>query len=321
MKYNPHISNQKLSGKEWNGDCPICGKKGHFYMSSITGLWDCKKCGETGNWYKFIKYNKEGVTSETKEDNKKKKQIILSGKIPLDILQEESKDVTKLSNDLGKIKIHKVPTISLPENFYDITKKKTPEAYQYIIDRGYSKQLIEKYDLMYSYIGKFWNRIIIPIYIKGNLKGYLGRWIPTENLETDRKYRNSYGTDFSKLLGNYDLIDIKKPVIITEGSFSSFRIDKNSVYSFGKKLSDTQIALLKKKNVKEVVLLFDADAQYEILKISEKLNDYDFTTRILLFDDGDPDDLDNSDGKLYERILDQSEIYSDKTKVPIMKIK
>ncbi len=34
--------------------CPLCGdKKGHFYMHAEKGLWDCKKCLESGNLFQL----------------------------------------------------------------------------------------------------------------------------------------------------------------------------------------------------------------------------------------------------------------------------
>jgi len=32
------------------GDCPFCDKDGHFYANKETKLWDCKRCGEHGNF-------------------------------------------------------------------------------------------------------------------------------------------------------------------------------------------------------------------------------------------------------------------------------
>lgn len=36
------------------GDCPLCGKEGHFFVSLKTGQWDCKVCGKKGNSYTFL---------------------------------------------------------------------------------------------------------------------------------------------------------------------------------------------------------------------------------------------------------------------------
>lgn len=36
------------------GDCPLCGKPGHFFVDSETTQWDCKRCGESGNVISFM---------------------------------------------------------------------------------------------------------------------------------------------------------------------------------------------------------------------------------------------------------------------------
>ncbi len=37
------------------GSCPFCSKKNHFYVNVNSGQWDCKKCGESGNVFSFLK--------------------------------------------------------------------------------------------------------------------------------------------------------------------------------------------------------------------------------------------------------------------------
>lgn len=319
--YNPELQNQNLSGIEWNGNCPMCGKSNHFYMNSKNGLWSCKKCGEEGNWFQYQRKVKIGFTIEEEETNKIKNKIKIFGKLP-NFLEDEKEEIKLegLSGEENKKFIYKVlPTIELPNSFIDISKRKTPEAYNYIIKRRYSKGLIEKYDLMYGTSGNYFNRIIIPVYLRGRLKGYLGRWIDIPNYKPEKKYRNSYGTDFSFLLGNYDFINKKKVVVICEGAFSSYRIGFNSVYSFGKKLSNEQIYLLKKKYVKEILLLYDSDAKIEIVKIAEKLLNENFIVRILFFENGDPADL--AGDNIRERVLEESKIYESKQTIPIIKFR
>lgn len=320
--YNPKLKNQKLNGIEWNADCPFCGKEKHFYLNSKTGLWNCKRCGEFGNWFQFRKKTKSGFTNLSEIEKEEKNEIRKNNKLPLIFEKEEENklDTILLQQQQEKEFVYKKPpTISLPDTFIKITKNKTPDAFNYILKRGYDESIIEKYNLMYGTVGNFFNRIIIPVYLNGKLKGYLGRWIEIEGYKPKRKYRNSYGTDFSKLLGNYDLLKEKQRVVICEGAFSSYRVAKNSVFSFGKKLSKEQIYLLKKKRPKEILLFFDSDAQVEIINIAEKLVNENLIVRILLLDEGDPDDL--REENLYERIFDESKVYKVKQTIPIMKLK
>lgn len=44
-------------GKNAVGDCPFpdCpNQSGHFFVNPATGLWDCKRCGRSGNIYGFV---------------------------------------------------------------------------------------------------------------------------------------------------------------------------------------------------------------------------------------------------------------------------
>lgn len=310
--YNPSLNNQQLvsGGKEWHGECPVCGKS-KFYMNVETGLWKCFSCDDGGNFKKYNKLTKLGIEVNSKELKKKKKitKIVKIKKLKtISLLINEEKDENI---------IEQLEEIDLPKTFIPIDKVKTPEAYNYILKRGYGKETINKYDLRFSNGNFFFNRIIIPVKMNNVVYGYLGRWIDQRDIQKiDKKYKNSYGVDFKKMLGNYDFIIPDETVIITEGSFSSYRINYNSIYSFGKKLSIEQIILLKKKKVKEVLLLFDNDAQKEIIKTSNMLVDKDIKVRIYLLDSGDPDDLDNSDGKLYKNLINDSEFYRPKFFVP-----
>jgi hypothetical protein len=37
------------------GDCPFCRREGKFFVSTATGQWDCKVCGERGNVWTFLR--------------------------------------------------------------------------------------------------------------------------------------------------------------------------------------------------------------------------------------------------------------------------
>lgn len=49
-----HMIIRKGNSKQVNGDCPFCGKPGHFYINPENRLWDCKVCGARGNAGTFL---------------------------------------------------------------------------------------------------------------------------------------------------------------------------------------------------------------------------------------------------------------------------
>jgi len=277
-------------------------------MNYMSGLWDCKNCGLSGNWFQFFRQFKSGLTLK-----KDKRENLFNLETDL------NKRKKQIDSDEEKKPLRK--KIELPFHFKRI-KRKDSYFYKYLKNRRYKLEDIKKYNLMFTREGKYFNRIIIPVIYKNKNIAFLGRWIDNKNLgEEKRKYLNSYGSDFSTMFWNYDNIDNSKPVIICEGVFSAMRIGFNSIASFGKKLSDEQIRLLNRKKVKEIILLFDSDAISEIIKIyNKKFIESNIKVRIMLFKSGDPDDLDNSDNKLYDRILESSKILKPKDIVDFNKV-
>lgn len=56
---------------ESQGDCPFCGKAGHFSVNNGTGQWGCWVCSRSGNiytflrqWYEFCKYQPQRPLAE-----------------------------------------------------------------------------------------------------------------------------------------------------------------------------------------------------------------------------------------------------------------
>jgi len=50
------------------GDCPFCAKEGHFYVNKETKLWDCKRCGERGNFEDFLSAVAQGYSEGLTEE-------------------------------------------------------------------------------------------------------------------------------------------------------------------------------------------------------------------------------------------------------------
>jgi ribosomal protein L37AE/L43A len=53
----------KSTEQNWFGDCPFCGKGGHFYIHTASRLWDCKACGKKGNYQTFLEQTVEANTA------------------------------------------------------------------------------------------------------------------------------------------------------------------------------------------------------------------------------------------------------------------
>jgi uncharacterized protein YbdZ (MbtH family) len=49
------VTFEREAGTQAVGNCPFCQKDGHFYANKETKLWDCKRCGERGNFEDFLR--------------------------------------------------------------------------------------------------------------------------------------------------------------------------------------------------------------------------------------------------------------------------
>lgn len=59
-----------VEGSNAAADCPLCGRERKFFVHVETGLWDCKKCGESGNPTTFLRKKYEGLNSNTQHIEK-----------------------------------------------------------------------------------------------------------------------------------------------------------------------------------------------------------------------------------------------------------
>jgi len=110
----------------------------------------------------------------------------------------------------------------------------------YLISRGISEATVQRFSLKYH---KSFDAIVVPLYMKNILKGYVRR-----NITTMPKYMNSPELDRSNILFPYDVVTCDKRVILVEGIFDALNAhDKgldNVVSTLGGLLSKGQIKLI-----------------------------------------------------------------------------
>jgi len=220
---------------------------------------------------------------------------------------EEFEDVLRMAfEDEEKIYLgnNKKPkqerTITIPSCFYKLQRgcgRYARPYLQYLQYRGLSIADAETYNMYFCGTTnvpkdmKQWrNRIIFPIYdLDGKLRSAVGRALPSiyHSLRPARaKWVNWLDTDIGDLLwplgyfakgswisaAMYDTV----PTVLSEGIFDAKATWLSGFpgrCTFGKKISDGQIELLKQLEVKAVVLAWDKDAKDEIKAATAKLLD------------------------------------------------
>ena len=93
------------------GNCLFCKKDGHFWVNTETLLWDCKRCGKTGNLQTFIRDLHEQYLEETEQNDyerasKSRGGLILPGsfeKAGLAWNADEQRWLVPIMNAKGKL--------------------------------------------------------------------------------------------------------------------------------------------------------------------------------------------------------------------------
>lgn len=162
--------------------------------------------------------------------------------------------------------------LKLPEGYLrlsdcDPNTMKYSSAIGYLKDRGITDAMIDYYDIGYTYIGKYHDRIIIPSYDSSGVLNYF----VTRSFEKriKPKYLNPEA-DKNAIIFNERKLNLDCTIYLVEGVFDHITIP-NSVPLLGKYISDKLMATLLKANG-YIVILLDSDAVEDALVLYRKLN-------------------------------------------------
>jgi DNA primase len=242
-------------------DCPECDEgrhKGNLEINYHQHVFKCWSCGDVNNT--------KGPLGKLfdKYGNKKQKKVYK-------VLQpEDDKPVEK-----------KKPKLKLPESF-TLFKDANPiypvrrQAYNYLISRGITDQMINKYGIGFCDKGSHKGRIVVPSYnINGELTYYIARsWDPN----TKAKYKNPEA-EKDKIIFNEHLINWDEDIFLVEGVFDGFFLP-NSIPMLGKHMSSVLFDSLYNKSKGDIIIALDGDAWSDALKLYNELNGGDLYGRL-----------------------------------------
>lgn len=274
--------------------CPFCqeGEKknsqkwGIVFTQDQSAIFNCFRCHTKTNIYNFLKkINRLDLVVlhyESSVDSQLKA-----------LIDEESEE--------EEVKLQKA---NLPIRLKRIEKD------EYLDSRGFTKQHYEEFEPSETKSpleSKLNNYIIFKMKMDGEVVAWLARsrhskeWHEKNLKEAKKKgikpklrYENSR-TDFTKILGGYDLLTEKtKTVIIVEGMFDYINVENRlklreddllrCCFTFGNSISKTQINLMKKKGVENVILMYDPDKPDQV-KSAALLLSKSFSTTIAFIRD------------------------------------
>lgn len=284
------LSNSSLS-------CPDCGRSGKLGVkfNDDNGRIHCFYCNYSINLYTFLKL------IERRDLYSFEREISINQTLqPLFPIQEE-KEVKELTVKLP----HKLQYIT--QDDYLDSRRFLPEHYK-SFKPAFTESFLEK---------KLHDCIIFQIFQEGKLVSWLARsrksyeW-HKENLRKAKlnqeqlilRWQNSEGTEFDQILGGYDdITENTHTVILVEGLFDKVGTDNNlnlyqdedirCLFTFGNKISTSQIELLrKKKSVKRTILLYDYGTIKQSKTYSLNLSKYfEVLIGIIRVENLDPGDM------------------------------
>lgn len=245
--------------------CPKCGNSNYkLYVNVESKRWICHVC----EWGRHI-----GDVVEL--------MAVLSDRTKFDVMKELAFSASPApANDfidrLMETFYKSTPINREQDSTIEVVKVETPGAasfsgftssrvLNYAYERGLTQEELDRFNLRVSaklnkFIGPF---LVFPVVFAGTPVAWQGRRI---NSKRNPKYVSSDAiADWVWPLGDEQLSQVKQhaKVTLVEGVFDAlglWRINTPAVCTFGKKISNKQVNLLKHLGVKSVNLMWDADA-------------------------------------------------------------
>lgn len=240
-------------------DCPACaiekGKpqgdgKGNLEVNYDKGVFRCWSCMHTNNMHGFIpklikRFGNKDILTEYL------------------ILKPEEKRITESVSIQVKFPQGYKKLAETPE-----TDFKFHDAMRYLSKRRIHLDLIKKYDIGYTTVGEFKDRIIIPSYDQyGDINYFIARAF---NKWAKPKYLNPEA-EKQEIIFNEKLINFDSTIYLVEGVFDHIVIP-NSIPLLGKYVSDKLFEELYNKSSANIVIVLDNDAYDDAIDLYKRLD-------------------------------------------------
>lgn len=316
------LGEKKDLGYETRYNCPFCSPNNDFklYVNSSgtkrDGLWNCKKCGKTGNPISFVmKYNQVGFTEakdilelydyEVSEFEREARDLGLSEEEMLMLMIDRIDEPEELkSEDLL------VPP-PLPTGFKRLVDNlDNPEIIPFIdyliMKRKFTADDIFMHNIGYIVDGYTTTVQGKKVYLNNHVvflthddNGNYQYW-NTRSIEPDPVIKSFNGTalegEYSKRSSVFNLNVAKhlKEIVIVEGVPDALTIGPEGVGTFGKQVTDEQVRVITKDLTPDqrIYVMLDDDAQEEIVKLASKLYKVHSNTYVVINGTNeDPNDM------------------------------
>lgn len=255
---------------------PECkDKSGDLEISLDKGIFHCWECGYSGNIRQLLKDH--------------------MGWIPKIDKYVSAESLTRKKEEIKEEP--KINTLKLPSEFVplweNLDKLSLPgkRALKYIRGRLTDEE-IKFYRIGYCGLGKYKNRIIVPVIERDQVVYFVARTFENE----DPKYKNpnskECGVGKEEIVFNLDSASKIGRAVVCEGVFDAMAVGKDGVAIFGTQLSKLQLLKIKVSGIKEFVVCLDLDAYDKALKIAKNIHEnLYYGVRVVKIDKKDPAEM------------------------------
>jgi len=207
---------KESSGPHAICDCVYCGKKEHLYYNLITGLHDCKVCGESGNAWKLASHL--GIRL-------REKRIVRSATTVLKTSVRKSLLPTKIKT--SGITIEQVD--ARHERLFKVDDEEGKRVLDYLHGRGIEDAAIKHFRLGVAYIrdgGAKDLAVGIPTIVDGKVAVIKMRNIDP-NCEKSKRFRRTKGG--ASLLFNGESLKDRRRIVLCEGELDAISLWQSGV--------------------------------------------------------------------------------------------
>ncbi len=281
------VGGKNVGANDRNIDCPYCYADKHLGISVNTGFVNCWICEFEDAYRK----NKNGdmirpglvqVLMEASEAGWKEIR---------DILELNGWEAFASDKD-NEINLSEICSFPNGSKTFTVKSKAQALASRYIWDRRFSRDTPERYNLQVAGEGAYKGRIIIPVYLNGEMVCYTSR----DYTGRQDRYKNSFFTN-SKMrmrdtLYNYDVARRFDHVYLVEGPTDVWRMGADTMGVFRSALSRGQRNLITQAGFRSLTIVFDPSATGRAYAIAGELSPFIPKIKVVrLVGDKDVDEL------------------------------
>jgi len=286
-----HYEGEKNVTRGWvNIQCPFLGcsdPSWHLGINLDSLLIHCYVCG--------VKGSIERVVQEIDNCSFSKAQ---------QTIREYSDNEVSISKGKPLFRsVKEVDECILPE---EVEKTFHRRHYRYLRDRNFDPDyLIKKYNLMSVYnVGRYKFRIIIPYYHNSRLVCFNTRDI-TGKAKLRYQFCDSENSVIEVKHTFYNIDTVKDRCIIVEGPTDVWRMGDGCIAVSGKQFTREQLLMLREKEIKKILILYDADDNEEKAgeQLANNLTGIISWVELIELENGDPGELSLEEVRKIRRII------------------